>query len=367
MRRLLLLIAPAMLAACASPGVPPGGPVDTEAPKVLRIVPDSGRAGTTPKEVIFRFDEVVSERPAGVASLEALFLISPRDGSPRVDWHRDEISVRPRRNWRSNTAYTVTLLPGISDLRGNVRNTGTVTLFSTGATIPKSRLKGTLFNWAESRAINRSGFIEARRLDDTTLVYVAATDSLGTYVFPNLSPGSYQIRGIGDDNGNRGLDPRESWDSVSVSLADSATVDLYAFVHDSVGARLVSASLRDSVTIELSFDSPLSPSTAVGPTNIRVRSADSTDVGILTVAAPPPDTTATSRRMKRPAPTRTLLVKVSRQLRPGTSYRVTANGVTSLSGIARSTETILTVPAAPPPSPVVTPKNVPVVPPPIKR
>ena len=50
--------------ACASPGIPPGGPVDTEAPKVLRIVPDSGKTGLTPPEVLFVFDKVVSERPA---------------------------------------------------------------------------------------------------------------------------------------------------------------------------------------------------------------------------------------------------------------------------------------------------------------
>ena len=90
-------IAALLLSACASPGVPPGGPVDAEAPKVLRIAPDSGKTAVTPKEVVFKFDEVVSERPASVPSLDALFLISPRDGDPRVSWHRGEISVRPRK------------------------------------------------------------------------------------------------------------------------------------------------------------------------------------------------------------------------------------------------------------------------------
>src|SRR4051812_45548141 len=69
-----------LLAGCASPGVPPGGPVDTQAPQIVRIIPDSAKTGTTPPQVVFRFDEVVSERPSGVPSLSALFLISPRDG-----------------------------------------------------------------------------------------------------------------------------------------------------------------------------------------------------------------------------------------------------------------------------------------------
>ena len=80
------LLAGALLAAsaCASPGAPPGGPVDKEAPKITNIAPDSGKLGTTPRAVIFRFDEVVSERPSGAPSLEALFIISPSSGEPRV-------------------------------------------------------------------------------------------------------------------------------------------------------------------------------------------------------------------------------------------------------------------------------------------
>src|SRR5690349_7057114 len=92
-------IAAIIIAACASPGVPPGGPVDTQAPEVVKIVPDSGKTGTTPPAVVFRFDEVVSDRPSGAPSLGSLFLISPRNGDVRVDWHRNELEVRPRKGW----------------------------------------------------------------------------------------------------------------------------------------------------------------------------------------------------------------------------------------------------------------------------
>ena len=98
--RVLALFAAAVVAACASPGAPPGGPIDTEAPQIVKIVPDSGKTGTTPPWVIFRFNEVVNERPSGAASLQGLFLISPRDGEPRVDWSREEVAVKPRRGWK---------------------------------------------------------------------------------------------------------------------------------------------------------------------------------------------------------------------------------------------------------------------------
>src|SRR5215207_8511048 len=104
---------------CASQGAPPGGAPDSTPPEVLHITPDTGAVNVKPARVVFRFDEVVSERPQGATSLRDLFIISPRQGEPDVDWRRDAITVRARRGWRANTVYTVTMLPGLTDLRGN--------------------------------------------------------------------------------------------------------------------------------------------------------------------------------------------------------------------------------------------------------
>lgn len=366
--RLLPVVLVAVLGACASPGMPPGGPEDKQAPQIVRIAPDSGKVDVTPSSVIFRFDEVVSERPSGAASLGALFLISPRDGEPRVDWHREEISVRPRRGWRKNTAYTITLLPGLSDLRGNARNTGAVTMFSTGATLPASHVTGTLYNWAEARVIPKGGLVQLWPRSDTTLVYITATDSLGSFVLRAVPPGNYVLRGVSDDNNNRGLDRREAWDTVGITLGDSAKVSVYAFVHDSLGARLMNAAYRDSVTLELSFDNPVSISSPMTPANVRIKGFDSTDVGVLSVTPPPPDTTAAVRNLGRPVPPRSVLVKLSRPLRTGLSYRIRVTDVHNLMGIARSGEIIFKAPAPTAPNPAaVPPAAPPPAPTPVKK
>jgi len=343
--------------ACASPGMPPGGPVDHEAPQIVKVAPDSAKTGTTPKEVIFRFDEVVSERPSGASSLTSLFLISPRDGEPRVDWHREEISVRPHRAWRKNTAYTITMLPGLSDLRGNTRNTGAVTMFSTGETIPSSRISGVLFNWPEARTITRGGLVQAWPRGDTTLVYITATDTLGAYTLSTLPPGDYVVRGLSDDNNNRGLDRREAWDTVGVSLRDTIALNLFTFVHDSLGARLQNATLRDSVTIDLSFDNALSISQPLTPAQVRVLAPDSTDLGVTSVTPPPPDTAANVRRLGRPIPPRSVTIKLAHPVRAKTAYRIRVTGVRNLFGVARpgdftlNTPATLPVPAPPPAAP----------------
>ena len=366
--RLLPVVLTTLLAACASPGMPPGGPEDKQAPQIVRIAPDSGKVDVTPSSVIFRFDEVVSERPAGAPSLGALFLISPRDGEPRVDWHREEISVRPHRSWRKNTAYTITLLPGLSDLRGNARNTGAVMMFSTGATLPASHVTGTLYNWAEARVIPKGGLVQLWPRSYTTLVYITATDSLGSFVLRAIPPGNYVLRGVSDDNNNRGLDRREAWDTVGITLGDSAKANVYAFVHDSLGARLMNAAYRDSVTLELSFDNPLSLSSPVTPASVRIKGFDSTDVGVLSVTPPPPDTTAAVRNLGRPVPPRSVLVKLSRPLRAGLSYRIRVIDVRNLMGVARSGETIFKAPAQTAPKPAaVPPAAPPPAPTPVKK
>jgi hypothetical protein len=350
--------------------MPPGGPVDTEAPQIVKIIPDSAKTGTTPPEVVFRFNEVVSERPSGAPSLSSLFLISPRDGEPRVEWHRSAISVKPRRGWRKNTAYTVTLLPGLSDLRGNTRNTGAVTQFATGASIPTGRISGSIFNWAEGRFLPRA-LVEARPRTDTTLVYVTTSDSTGAFTLGTLPPGAYQLRGIADENNNKGLDPREAFDSLTVTLIDTARTDIYAFVHDSVGARISGVTVTDSVTIDIAFDNPIAPTPLLTAASIKVKASDSTEIPVVSVSPPAQDTAGIgARKFARPIPPRVLTVKLGRPLRPRTDYRVSVIGVRNLTGIVKSSDKVINIPAPAPPPAAAPTTGSPVSPPagtPIKR
>jgi len=362
------------IADCASPGIPPGGPIDTAAPQLVDVAPDSGATSTTPKAAIFRFDEAVSERPSGAPSLQALFLISPRDGTPEVDWRRQEVSVRPSRGWRRNTAYTITMLPGMSDLRGNIRNTGAVVVFSTGAEIPQSRIAGTVFNWLSGNPAPRA-FVEARPVTDTTIAYVAATDSTGGFLVPNVAPGSYRVRAILDDNNNRGLDPREAWDTATVALTDEARLELFAFPHDSVGARLANVGLRDSVTLELLFDHAINVNQQFDQSSISIKRADSVDVPVLSVTKPqvPVDTLPASifaPRPSRPIPSTSLLVKIGTPIKTRTTLRIRTIGVRGLDGIPFTSDRVVIVEPPPPvvaPAPAPAPGAPPPPPPPVRR
>ena len=332
--------------------MPPGGPEDSEAPKIVRIVPDSGRTGTRPREVIFRFDEVVSERPAAGATLAALFYISPRNGSIDVDWNREEIAVRPSKGFRANTMYTITLLPGLADLRGNIRNTGARTFFSTGGAIPVSRLTGTVWDWGSGRTA-RGALVEAVALPDT-VTYMTIADSAGRFAFDHLPRGRFLLRGIVDENGNRGLDPRETWDTLTVSLSDSLKADILAFPHDTIAPVIETIAMDDSLHARVTFDRALDPARLPGPSQFALRAADSSVVTVVSVTAP--RDSATAAAPPKPRPPRELVLTLRAPLRASATYRLSTTGVRGLLGASAPSTRVFTTPApAPPPKPAPAP------------
>lgn len=331
------MLAAAIWAACASPGAPPGGPEDLVAPNVIGVAPESGAVRTTPRSMIFRFDEVVSERPTGVQGLASLFLISPQEGNPVVDWSRSEVSVRPRRGWRPNTTYTITLLPGMTDLRGNVSNEQHVVVFSTGAEIPQTAISGIVYDWAAG-APAISALVQAITPD--SLIYATVADSAGVFTLPHLPPGQYFVHGLMDQNRNRALDPRELFDSATVSLQDTLSLEFFAAVRDSIPPRMSGVDVLDSATLRVNFDLPLEPGQILTRQQFSVSGPDSIIVRL--VAAVPPDTTTTP--MPRPRPPRAIRILVT-QLRPDATYVVSTTGVRGLNGISGPSERQVRTPA----------------------
>ena len=95
-----------------------------------------------------------------------------------------------------------------------------------------------VFNWLAGTA--RTARVQSRRVPAPIQPRFTSRWPIrpGPFVMRNLTPGTYRVRGIIDENNNKGLDPREAWDTTTVALTDSAHVELYTFPHDSVGARL---------------------------------------------------------------------------------------------------------------------------------
>ena len=400
-RKLILLVA---VLGCAQLGTPPGGPEDRNPPHLLRVSPDTNAVNARPKSVQLQFDEIINERPSrgGSQDLSGLFIISPRRGRVDVRWHRSRIEIRPRRGWQANTTYTITQLPGVSDLRGNADTVEHQYTFSTGPARASSFIRGQVFDWAAGNAAPRA-YVEAIHLPDS-LAYGQFADSLGRFIVRYVPPGRYLVRAFVDANNNRVLDRRELFDTATVALTDSVAHEMLAFVHDSIGAGLAEVEVRDSLTLRSRFDRPLRPGVTVAASQFSLKAADSSVVPIRSVtlgsvyekaqadtarAKAVADSIARVRaadsmaranpraaRPAQPAPTRPpaparrppgpardttpppkpsapipetyAIIRLGRALAPATSYRLRADSLKSLMGIARSSDRVFITPRSQP-------------------
>lgn len=379
-------------------GSPPGGPERDVPPALLEVTPDSGAVNFRGRDAVFQFDVVVNDRSGGAGGIESLFLVSPSDGTPRVRWRRSRIDVRPRRGFQPNTAYSITMLPGVADLRGNVTSTGRTIVFSTGPVIPPYMAMGRVFDWMSQR-VAANAYVEVLRLPDS-LRYIGTADSTGQFAVGPLIEGAYVVRAIMDNNRNRATDRDEPWDSVAVTIrGTSPFVELLAAPRDTIAPRLLTVAAPDSVTIVASFDRPLAPELPLTPASFRVFTSDSTRLTITRVrtraqvdaeraardsiarldtartdttrvappsaraGAPPgarpaqtlprPVTPGAASavaqpRPSRPAPPRDVVLTLDSlaPLRAGATYRVVAMNAQGLLGRTRTSDRVLTFTAA---------------------
>jgi hypothetical protein len=299
----------------------------------------------------------------------------------RVSWHRSRIEVRPHNGFRANTAYSVSLLPGLSDLRGNVLKSGATIVFSTGPTIPTGTITGTVFDWAAERPAPLT-LVQAETPDST--LYLAQSDSLGDFAVKPLPAGRYLVRAIIDANGNRALDRNEAFDTLTVTVPLAAPIELRTALRDTVAPRLATVTASDSMTLRVTFDRPLDPAQTLELSSFQLVGADSVLVPLARVLTPtqeaertrlrqqaatdslrradslagkvlpPPPRPATTtpgkvRKPSVPAPITALLLETEKPLPANTSYRLVVGGLRGITGRSQVSERTFTTPKPPPP------------------
>ncbi len=384
MRRLIALL---VLAGCASMAAIPGGPEDHTPPVVVRITPDTQAVNFHGDAVDFKFDGVVNDQSGPTRDLNGLFLISPRDGAPRIYWHRDHIGVRPKGKWLPNTAYTVTLLPGLSDLSNNVMTKSASVTFSTGPTMPPYGVLGRVFDWVAQK-VAPNAVVEAIQRPDS-VVYFGLADSTGQFHLGPFGAGTYTVIAFIDKNKNLERDPGELWDSVQVKIDRTQPyLEMLAAQRDTLGPRIATIAADDSVTLRVTLDKPLSPTVPIDTSRFSVRTADSVHLSMLWAEslqqyqaevakehadsarvadslaairdttkrakpapppAPPVKTEPAPPKPSQPAPPSVVIIRLAlgSHLLPLKQYRVTATDLVNLLGYKGSSSRVFATPKAP--------------------
>ncbi len=201
-----------------------------------------------------------------------------------MTWRRTAIEISPRRGFRPNTAYRVTVLPGVADLRGNTISVPTEWVFSTGGSLPTGEMSGAVFDYSAGKSAPNA-VVEVYAPADTVLRWRARADSSGRFTVRDLTAGTYVVRAFIDANNDRQLGEREAYDTSTVTIEERGTADLYAFVRDTMPPRIEQLELVDSTALRIRFDRAIvrdwDPTGAV-----KLLTADSTEIPFAGVLMP---------------------------------------------------------------------------------
>ena len=343
-------------------------------PDSLAIVPGWNRP------VGIEFSERISER-----QVEEAVMVSPRTSPVVVDRGSRSIRVSLRRGWEPGQIYHVTIRPLIQDLFNNPLVAPVEVVFSTGPPIPNTRLAGIVRDRITGEP-EQDARVEAIRQPDS-LVYAVPSDSSGRFLFAHVPEGEYLVRAFPDANRNRAQDVFEARDSLtaSITLVDTAEVELSLVMPDSTPPVIASANAGVEGRVDLRFDDYLDPAQPIDPAAVTITGPDGAPVAIatITLGEPPPaesdtlppgapdsvrpagqdtipplqpDTAllavADSVPVAEPAlPSQLLVVQLVEgvTLTPEAEYRVAARGMRNLVGLVGDSEETFTAPEPPPP------------------
>jgi len=240
---------------------PRGGPEDRDAPRVIAHAPDSGAVGVArDAPLVIEFSEKMNR-----SRVRDGLRIAPWPGKLACAWSETRLTCEAVAGWREATTYTVLVGAPATDARRNALAPPLLFAFSTGDSLARGRVAGTLhtrslragevpvflFAWPEglqgplvAEAALRPDALEALR--------IAETAGDGSFVFPFVPVGRPLLAAaLFDRNENRTYDEgSDLWGFsefpvvVADSGADADSLALYLVFADEEGD--LSGSVLDS-------------------------------------------------------------------------------------------------------------------------
>lgn len=210
--RTQLLALVLMLAGCATPVPPSGGPADDIPPELVDASPEQGAINVDAASVTLTFSEYVDQ-----SSFTQSFSISPAFERPvEFDWSRRSVTIRFHEPLRENTTYVLTIDSNLLDLHRVALTSPIVYAFSTGPTISAGALTGRVVAAAEGTPVAGVDVL-AYAIPDSTApgsldqrpAYRTQTNAEGVFSFQYLTEQYYYVPALRDDNRSLSPDPQE--------------------------------------------------------------------------------------------------------------------------------------------------------------
>lgn len=334
-----------LLAACARPVAPEGGPKDTAPPQMdsLRSTPNYATR-FSPRRIRLVFDEWIVLKDAATQ----IIVSPPLDKRPEVVLRGRTVTVAFDKNetLRPNTTYTINFGTAVQDLHENNPAKDLRFVFSTGDYIDSLTVRGSIADAFSGAFVDKVAVMLYDNLADSALqkerpYYFARADQTGRFVIPNVKAGTFRLVAIEELQENLRWNPErderigfpdtlvQTGDSMQmvykiklfrdvqrqrlagreagrygrVRLTFAAPPDSIVPRPDSAGVRLLTERQGDTLFVWYDRDAPAAWKLLVGPDTVAVRELSREDflanhrVAWGDVAAP----AAPRRRPNQPA------------------------------------------------------------------
>ncbi|HEX5030183.1 MAG TPA: Ig-like domain-containing protein [Candidatus Eisenbacteria bacterium] len=238
-RRALAVLACAVaagaMAGCARSVFPPGGPLDTIAPKIIAVTPaDSTVHVARDAGVELMFSESMDH-----ATVRDGIRVYPPPGRPRLDWSGRRVRVTWDEPLAESTTYVLLVSGQARDERGVPMGRPITVRFSTGGSLDSGRISGVL----RTHTLVKRG-VPILAFDESLGEHPDSSDALPSYATETDTAGVYELTALPVGRGFRIL----AWFDINTNGSIEPGTDLVSFYPDPV--RLTRERARaDSINI----------------------------------------------------------------------------------------------------------------------
>ena len=207
--------------ACASTGMPDGGPYDETPPKFVRANPEPNAINNKRKKISIEFDEFIKLDKAS----EKVIVSPPQNETPEVKVSGKRVLVEFFDSLKANTTYTIDFGDAIVDNNEDNPLGNFAYSFSTGESIDTMEISGTVLNAADLEPVKGIQVGIHKDLNDTAFSKIpfdriSRTDSRGHFNIKGIAPGTYRVYALMDGNQNYLFDSKTE----AIAYLDSLVV-----------------------------------------------------------------------------------------------------------------------------------------------
>ena len=247
---------------CGTPGQLTGGPRDSIAPKVIKMIPENLQTNFDRQKITIEFDEYFK-----IDNQAKEFSISPEtEIMPELKIKKKILEITFQDTLEKNTTYTLNFGKAIADINESNYIKNFTYVFATGPKLDSLSISGKVIN-STTGLPEMETLVMIVPLDRDTIfgkkkasIYTT-TDSSGNYSLKNLRKDTYKIYAIKEQSGDKIY--QQATDEVGfiktpVELSENrSNVNLKTFKEDAVLFRVVDRKFNDDGSLFMRLNKQL--------------------------------------------------------------------------------------------------------------